>query len=317
MKLLCSKLSVLLPLLLAVTTIAAADPAAVQLLSRGRMNDAIKALSNRGDAESFNLLSRAYYAMECWDDAVRWGERSVAERPQDATYHLWLARAYGRKAGDSSAFVAAGLARKAKNEFERAVQLDPTNIEARSDLSQYYVQAPAVMGGGLDKAREQAAQVNKYDAAEAHSILAQVAAKAKRYDEAESQFRDAIKEARNPASYWLQLADFYRLRGRSDDAQKMVQMAMAQPSRVAENYFDAANELYLSGRDFPQAAQYLQTYLDSGGLVEDAPAFRAHYLLGQIYEKIGRGSDATSQYEASLALASGFDRARKALDRLQ
>ena len=99
--------------------------------------------------------------------------------------------------------------------------------------------------------------------------------------------------------------------------QKTVLTAMAQPSRGAENYFDAANELYLSGRDFPEAKQYLQKYLDSGGLVEDAPAFRAHYLLGQIYEKMGRGAEATSEYEASLALASGFDRARKALDRLQ
>ncbi len=132
------------------------------------MNDAISVLSNRDDAESFNLLSRAYYAMERWDDAVRWGERAVAERPQDASYHLWLARAYGRKAGDSNPSVAAGLARKAKNEFERAVQLDPANVEARSDLSQYYTQAPAIMGGGLDKARDQAAQVSKYDAAEAH-----------------------------------------------------------------------------------------------------------------------------------------------------
>jgi tetratricopeptide (TPR) repeat protein len=316
MKLLYSKFAVLF-LLLAVTTVAAADPATVQLLSRGRMNEAISALSNRGDAESLNLLSRAYYAMERWDDAVRWGERATAERPQDASYHLWLARAYGRKAGDSSPLAAAGLARKAKNEFERAVQLDPANVEAHSDLSKYYVQAPAVMGGGLDKARDQAAQVNKYNAAEAHSILAQVAAKAKRYDEAESQFRSAIKEAHNPATYWLQLADFYRLRGRFDDVQKTVLTAMALPGRAAENYFDAANELYLSGRDFPDAAQYLQKYLDSGGLVENAPAFRAHYLLGQIYEKMGRSSDATSEYEASLALASGFDRARKALGRLQ
>ena len=316
MKLLYSKFSVLL-LLLGVTTIGAADPATLQLLSRGRVNEAISALSNRGDAESFNLLSRAYYAMERWDDAVRWGERATAERPQDAGYHLWLARAYGRKAGDSSPLAAAGLAHKAKNEFERAVQLDPANVEARSDLSKYYVQAPAVMGGGLDKAREQAVQVSQYDAAEAHSILAQIAAKGKRYDEAESQFRSAVKEAHNPATYWLQLADFYRLRGRFDDVQKTVLTAVAQPSRSGENYFDGANELYLSGRDFPDAAQYLQKYLDSGGLVENAPAFRAHYLLGQIYEKMGRGADATSEYEASLALASGFDRARKALGRLQ
>jgi len=316
MKSLSTRVSILV-VLLAMATIGAADPAPVQLLSLGRVNEAIGALSNRGDAESFNLMSRAYYAMERWDDALKWGERAIAEQPQVSGYHLWLARAYGRKAGDSSPLAAAGLARKTKNEFERAVQLDPANVEARSALSKYYTEAPAIMGGGLDKARDQAVQVSKYDAAEAHSILAEVAAKEKRYDEAESQFRSAIKEARNPVHYWLQLADFYRLRGRFDDVQKIVPTAMAQPSRSAENYFDAANELYLSGRDFPLAAQYLQKYLDSGGLVEDAPAFRAHYLLGQVYEKMGRGSAATSEYEASLALASGFDRARKALGRLQ
>jgi tetratricopeptide (TPR) repeat protein len=192
-------------LMLAVTTVGSADPAPVQLLSLGRMNEAISALSSRGDPASFNLLSRAYYAMERWDDAVKWGERAIAAWPQDASYHLWLARAYGRKAADSSPLAAAGFARKAKNEFERAVQLDPANVQARSDLSKYYTEAPAIMGGGLDKAREQAVQVSKYNSAEAHLILAQVAAKEKRYDEAESQFRDAIKEARNPTNYWLQL----------------------------------------------------------------------------------------------------------------
>jgi tetratricopeptide (TPR) repeat protein len=316
MKFLYSKfLSVLL--LLVLTTMGVADPAPVQLLSLGRMNEAINVLSNRSDPESLNLLSRAYYAMERWDDAVKWGERAVAVQPGDADYHLWLARAYGRKAGDSKPLAAAGLARKARNEFERAVQLDPMNVEARSDLSKYYTQAPAIMGGGLDKAREQATEISKYDAAEAHLILAQVAAKEKRYDEAETEFHNAIKQARNPANYWLELAAYYRQRGRLDDAQAAVLTAASQPGKSAGVYFDAANELYLSGRDFPAAVQYLQKYLASGGLVEEAPAFRAHYLLGQVYEKMGRGSAASSEYEASLALASGFDPARKALGRMQ
>jgi len=305
-----------LVLLLVFTTICAADPAVVRLLSLGRMNEVISALTNHSDAESLNLLSRAYYAMERWDDAVRCGERAVALRPQEARYHLWLAREYGRKAADANPLSAAGIARKAKNEFERAVELDPASVEARSDLSQYYTEAPAIMGGGLAKAREQAAEVGKRNAAEAHWILAQAAAKEKNYDEAERQFRSAIQEARSPAGYWLQLAEFYRLRGRTGDAQKAVETALVQPHEPAR-LFDAANELYLSGRDFPDAVQYLQRYLDSGGLVEEAPAFRAHYLLGQVYEKMGRSSAAASEYQASLALASGFERARKALGRLQ
>ena len=52
-------------------------------------------------------------------------------------------------------------------------------------------------------------------------------------------------------------------------------------------------------------------------MVEDAPAFRAHYLLGQIYEKSGKKSDAIAEYKASLGLASGFAPASKALGRIQ
>ena len=73
MKVLYSRFSVLF-LLLAVTTIAAADPATVELLSRGRMNEAISALSNRGDAESvsYTHLSRRTRGAEFrWRSARR------------------------------------------------------------------------------------------------------------------------------------------------------------------------------------------------------------------------------------------------------
>lgn len=307
---------VLLLLLLAAGTIAA-DPPVPELLSLGRMNDAISILVTRDDAESMHLLSRAYYATERWDDAIRCGERAVALRPNDAYYHLWLAREYGEKAANSNPLTAASLARKAKTEFERAVQLDPSSVEVRLDLAQYYTEAPAIMGGGLDKARDQAAEVAKRNPAKSHLILARIAVKEKRFPEAENQLRQAISVGNGTAEYWMELAEFYRVRGRPDDMQKAVQTALAQSTAPAETFFEAASELYLGKRDFPDAVLYLQKYLASGGLVEGDPAFRAHYLLGQIYEKSGQIPAAVSEYQASLALASGFDRARKALNHLQ
>jgi tetratricopeptide (TPR) repeat protein len=304
-------------LVVLMTAPGAADPAATRLLSSGRMNEVVTALSAREDAESLNLLSRAYFAMEHWDEAVKAGERAVTLEPESATYHLWLGREYGRKAGASNPFTAASMARKARNEFERAVQLDPASMPARLDLAQYYTEAPGFMGGGVDKARDQAAQVVRYDPGTAHLILARVASKEKNNAEAENQFRAAIQDARNQADMWLQLAAFYREQGRLDDMQKAVTTALSQPNRLAESYFDAGNQLYLSRRDLAGAAQYLQKYLTSGELVESAPAFRAHYLLGQINEKMGQSGAAAAHYQASLALASGFVPARKALSHVE
>ncbi len=317
MKLLWAKFLAAAMLLLLAAAPSLADPAAIQLLSSGRMNEVLGVLTNHEDAESLNLLSRAYFAMERWDEAVKYGERATSLDPGNAKYHLWLGREYGRKAGSANPLAAAGLARKAKNEFERAVQLDPANVPARVDLAEYYTEAPAIMGGGLDKAREQAEQVAKYDQAKAHLILARVAVKRKQYTEAEGQFRAGIQQATNPADMWLQLAAFYRQRGRLDDMQQAVQSAMAQPGKPADSYFDAGMELYLGSRDFPGAAQFLQKYLASGALVEGAPAFRAHYLLGQLHERMGHGEAAALEYEASLALASDFVPARKALSHVQ
>jgi tetratricopeptide (TPR) repeat protein len=308
---------IIFALLSVFATASLADPEASQLLSTGRVSEAVTALSSHDDAQSLNLLSRAYFAMERWDEAVKYGERAVNLEPQSSTYHLWLGREYGRKAGDSNPLSAAGLAKKARNEFERAVQLDPTNVPARADLAEYYTEAPSFMGGGLDKATAQAAAVQSLDPATAHLILARVAAKGKRYSDAENEYRQAIRQSSNPADIGLQLAAFYRQRGQFDEMQNAVSSAMAQPHKPAESYFDAGNELLLGSRNFATAIEYLQKYLSSGELVESAPAFRAHYLMGQLQEKMGHNGAAATEYEASLAMASGFVPARKALSRVQ
>ena len=46
----------------------------------------------------------------------------------------------------SSVFRQATLARHTRDEFERAVQLDPNHLEARYALVQFYILAPAIVG---------------------------------------------------------------------------------------------------------------------------------------------------------------------------
>ena len=320
MRLVVAKVAVFISLVLGLGLFAVGAPAAIDalaLLSAGPMNDFLATLMNRNDAESYNLRSRAYYATEQWDAAIENSERAVSLQANDSQYHLWLGRAYGQKAAEiGNPLSAASLARKAKNEFERAVELNPRNVSARSDLSEYYVEAPVFMGGGLGKARTQASELQSLDPAAADWVRAIAAEKEKKYGDAESSLKTAIATAQNPAQYWMALASFYRQRGRLDEMQSAIQTALAQPNRPAVTYYDAASELLHAGRNFPAATQYVNKYLSSGALVEDAPAFRAHYLLGQIYEKSGDKAKASAEYQASLSLASGFGRARKALDQL-
>src|ERR1700760_2949566 len=152
-----------------------ADPAA--LLRAGKADDALLALNTTvahqpNDAPAYNMLCRVYYQLEQWDNAIRMAEKSVALEPQNSVYHLWLGRAMGRKAEDANPVTAFGLARKVRAEFERAVALDANNLPARSDLSEFYLEAPGFLGGDKTKANQQADYVARTNLALASYMYA-------------------------------------------------------------------------------------------------------------------------------------------------
>ena len=76
--------------------------------------------------------------------------------PGNSRFHLWLGRVLGEKADRANSLSAAVLAGKVRGEFERAVQLNPKDVDARLDLAEFYIEAPGIVGGGEQKAREQA-----------------------------------------------------------------------------------------------------------------------------------------------------------------
>jgi cytochrome c-type biogenesis protein CcmH/NrfG len=311
---------VVLALLLGFFSVGAvAAPATEALLAEGRVDDAIVSLRSRindtpDDAKSYNLLCRAYLAVEKWDEGVSACQRAVSLEPGSSRYHLWLGRIYGEKANHSSFVSAAGLAKKVRNEFETAVRLDPGNLEARADLAEFYVEAPGLVGGGKDKAEAQARELTKLDPREADLIRARVAEKNKDLLAAENYYRAAIEASGGKPGAWLSLAQFYRRTGELDKMQDAVQHAVsAQNNRHI--LMPAAEVLLHAKRGVPQAIKLLRHYL-SGSTVEDAPAFKAHYLLGTLLEQQGDKGAAAEEYRASLSFAKDFTPARKALERL-
>jgi len=310
----------------ATTPAAAANSAPVmpgvnELLSAGRVDDAIKALDLRlkkspGDAQAFNLLSRSYFAMQKWDSAIEAGEKAVGLAPNNSEYHMWLARAYAEKADHSSFVTAAHLAKKVRQEFERAVELDASNVSARSDLAEFYIEAPAFMGGGKNKAQREAEAIAQHDAATGHWLQARIAEKDQRLDLAEQEYRAAIQASGNQGSFWLNLASFYKRQKRLSEMEQAITQAIEADKKRPNVLFDAAQILFGAGRNFVGAANFVRKYLTSGPQVEEAPTFQAHYLLGSILEKQGDKAGAAAEYRAALALASDFERARTALNRL-
>jgi cytochrome c-type biogenesis protein CcmH/NrfG len=303
----------------ALSIAAKAAPSPEALLAQGRVDDAISSLQSKlssapNDADSYNLLGRAYFVLENWDAAVKSCQKAVTLQPSNSDFHLWLGRAYGEKASRASFFSAAGLAKKVRNEFETAVRLNPGNLEARADLAQFYVEAPGLVGGGKDKAEAQARDLATLDPPEAEMIQAWIAEKNKNLPAAENHLRTAVDLSKGRAGAWLALAEFCHRTGRMDKMQDALEHAVSANSHN-HVLMQAAEILTRSKRNSPQAIALLRQYLSSP-TVEDAPAFKAHYLLGTIYEQEGNSAAAAQEYREALALAKGYTLAQTALNRI-
>ncbi len=307
--------------LLSWTAAAQASDSPSDLLAAGRVDDVITTINGQinaapNDAASYNFLCRAYFAVSNWDRAISACERAVKLAPDNSEYHLWLGRTYGEKADASSFFSAAGLAKKVRTEFERAVALDPKNAVGRTDLAEFYMEAPGIVGGGQDKARAQAEALSKLDPVKAHWVNGRLAEKNKDATAAEREYRAGIEEGHGAASAWLNLALFYRNGKRYDEMQDALKHAADAPVDRPDVLMDAASTLLRTNRDLPFAIQLVQRYLASHNTVEQNPPFKAHYLLGSILEKQGDKPGAAKEYQTALAMAKDFGRAREALDRV-
>jgi tetratricopeptide (TPR) repeat protein len=296
-----------------------ADLSPIDLLNRGHADEAIRALTQQvsgvSSAESYHLLCRAYYAVQDYDNAIKSGERAVQLNPNNANYHLWLGRAYGSKAEQAGALSAFSLARKTVASFEKSVQLNPSDWHARRDLAEYYVEAPAIVGGGKDKARK-LADTTANDPATAAWIRAILAMQDKQAGEAEQQFRAAIAASGNSGAMWLELARFYKQQQRWADFDKAMQQALNSQKKSPTDLFDAGEMLVKANRDLPLAVQSLRKYLESGHTDEYGPAFKAHFLIGQGLEKQGKSGEAQGEYRTALSLASSYRPAQDALHKL-
>lgn len=289
---------------------------AESLLQQGRVDEAATLLreivsSQPDNAKARQLLCRVYYAQEMADNAVRECELAAAADPNDSDTQMWLGRAYGLKASKANALAAFSIAKKVRSAFERAVQLNPANVHAMSDLGEYYVDAPAIVGGGVDKAQRLALQLQPYSAARYHRLLAEIANKKKDIATAEAEYRAAAAAGKTPEAF-IDLGQFYQEKGQLDKALSAVQAGVEADRRNDSVLVDAASIVAATNRSPELAERLLREYLSSPAKSDGAPAFKVHVQLGDLLLKRGDYAGAHREYAAALAMASNYVPACKA-----
>ena len=234
--------------------------------------------------------------------------------PDCSESHFWLARSYGMKADTTRSFL---LARKARLEYQKAVQLDPDNLAARRDLMEFYLQAPWILGGSKDKAWEQAQAIASRDATEGDLARAIYWRDLNKPELAAKEYRKVLEARPRQAEAYFQIADFYEADQKPAEVEAAVRaVSLIVPNDPRLNYYSAVASI-MKHQDLPKAEQDLKAYLARTPRRDDFPPHAAaHDWLGRIYEIRGKKQQAIAQYRSALRLSPDNQSARDALKRL-
>jgi tetratricopeptide (TPR) repeat protein len=273
--------------LFAVAGLLAAKPAAwdraFALYESTQYRESLKLLEpvQSKDAETLELIGKNHFMLAEYKHATEDFDKALDLGGAKAELYLWSGRAWGRRAETSSPFTAAGYATHARKMFEKAVELDPANKEAVGDLFDYYIGAPAFLGGGIGNAQDLEQRVAKLDPAEGAYLQAQIDEKRNEYDKAEQHLRRARELAPKQVGRVMDLARFLAKRGRLKESEALFDQASSMAPQDPRVLFERA-EVYVEGRrNLDDARRMLQTYLNASLTPDDPPRERARELLGK------------------------------------
>jgi tetratricopeptide (TPR) repeat protein len=307
---------------LAVHVQGASNPLAIARaqFDRGDYRAAITTLSsaidaNARDAELWHWRSRCYLELRDYARALADGERAVAERLGDSEFHRWLGRAYGGAAEQKRSF---SMARKVRAAFEDAVRLDSSNIAARRDLMEFYVEAPWVVGGDKRKALEQVDAITRLDVVSGHLAHAVFWIRTNRPDAADAEYQQILEARPDRIEPYLEVADFDESRSDAGRLASVVeQSARVAPFDIRLAYYRGV-ALVLANGSLTEAERVLRVYLATAPRRSDWPSHAdAHTWLGRLHEQRGELSAALDEYQSALVLDPESKHAREALRRLK
>jgi len=272
---------------------------------------------NSSDDAALHCMGMIYIAMDKSSDAIAWFEKAVKANDKSSTHHLWLGNALGEQASHTNKLKLPFLARRVKGEFDRAVELDPDSWEARRGLIQFYSQAPGVMGGSMDKAKEQAREIVRIDATRGHLEMSALLERDKDLAGAERELSAVVAAVPDSAIGYNALGNFYRRQKRYADAVSVYEKLLHAKPDAINAHLLIGWSLKLAG-DNDRAEREIMKWLSAPP--KDAPPQNlsaAHQWIGDIYAAQSKKDAARAEYERALQLNPKNADAKKALEGLK
>jgi tetratricopeptide (TPR) repeat protein len=294
---------------------------AIRFYERGEFNRAVNLLtqlrnSHPTDPEPRFWLGKSFIKTRQWDNAVREMEQAVNLQPSNARYHLWLGRACGARASHSIFITAIRWAGRVAKEFETAKKLAPEDLEVRFDLLEFYLHAPGMLGGGMDKAGAEAKAISKIDPQKGYTARSSILRKNKQWDMARKELIQATIDFPYHADSWKDLAEYLLERQEFENALNYGQRSQALESKSKGVLLVIAASRIRLKRDLDQAVGILEA-LAIGSLGDNDPAFEeVYYWLGEGFLAKGDKIRAREAFSSALRFDPDYAGARDGISHL-
>ncbi len=259
---------------------------------------------------------RAAHSAGKRDEAVSAFERAVALDPTSSLYHLWLGHAYSRQLSSAGFLRAPFIARRSGAAYEMAVKLDPTSVEAAEGRLDFLLGAPGIVGGGVEKARAEAARIATLDAYRGRMAEARIAEHEKQWPEAERLYRSLMTDYPDRTAAVEGLMTILQNAKRFDEAFKIVDDRLARLPDESSSLYNLGRLAAVSGLHLARGEAAMRRFLALPG-ADPVRQSNAHYRLGMIKEKMGDAAAAATEYRAALDLYPRHEPAAAALKKIQ
>jgi tetratricopeptide (TPR) repeat protein len=250
------------------------------------------------------------------DEAVSSFERAVALDPTSSLYQMWLGHAYSRQLSSAGFLRKPFIGRRSGEAYNMAVKLDPTSIDAAEARLVFFLDAPGIVGGGVDKARAEAARIATLDAYRGAMAEARIAEHEKDRTQAERLYRSLMAEYPDRTAAVDALVTILQNDKRFDEAFTIVDDRLARLPDESSSLYNLGRLSAVSGQHLARGEAAMRRFLTLT-TADSVRQSNAHYRLGIIKEKMGDAPAAATEYRAALDLYPRHEPAAAALKRIQ
>jgi len=207
-------------------------------------------------------------------------------------------------------------ARAMSRELERAIELAPDHVGARSALIQYLINAPRVAGGGARKADVHMAALKKNSPTTYLGLKAQSAMADGDLNAAIEFLEETMELGRNDDWQFVYGLALQRVE-RWEDANALFNAMVADNPRNGAAWYQLGRTAALSATDVETGLTALERFLELPPWPGDPSHAAAWWRIGQLHEIQGDVDQAREAYGQALVDEPDFKEARVALEALQ